>query len=369
MLEISSIELSVSDAVGLINQTLENVYPNLIVVGEVSNIRISKGKWLYFDLKDNFAKLACFGTVYVMPGPLEDGMLVRIIAAPRLHPMYGFTVTVQSIQLVGEGTIKKGAELLYKKLEAEGIFSLDRKRLLPRYPERIALITSDESAAYSDFIKIINARWPLLKIKLYSVLVQGSEAPSAIVEALQKVSLLEDCEVVVVTRGGGGADDLAAFSDERVVRAVAASRIPTLIAIGHERDESLAELAADMRASTPSNAAEILAPDKNDMLRALANERKNLSNLVGSLFSEERKQLKYINQKLSFTALDRIKSVSAEIKSIKTALLAYNPEAVLRRGYALVRASGKTIKTVEDARNARTVDIIFQDGAVKADVQ
>mgnify|MGYP000100099152 CR=1 FL=1 len=146
---------SVSDFVAVVNQTLEFAYPSVLVQGELANFRVSKNRWVYFDLKDDYSSVKFFGTVYQMPGPLEDGMLVEVRGLPRLHPQYNFSVNVQSIRLVGEGSLKKAAALLKAKLAKEGLFDDERKRPLPYPPGKIGLIASSESAAYRDFIKII----------------------------------------------------------------------------------------------------------------------------------------------------------------------------------------------------------------------
>ena len=262
--------LTVSEFVAVLNQTLEFAYPNVTVSGELANFRVSKNRWVYFDLKDEESSVKFFGTIYQLPGPLEDGMMLAVSGMPRLHPLYGFSVNVVSIRPVGEGSIKKAAKLLEAKLAGEGLFDLERKRPLPYPPTHIGLITSAESAAYRDFVKVLGARWGGIKISLIDVQVQGEVSPAQLVAAIEQFNqAAEPPEVLVVTRGGGSAEDLQAFSTEQVTRAVAASRIPTLVAIGHEVDISLAELAADQRASTPSNAAELLVPDRRAVLAGL----------------------------------------------------------------------------------------------------
>ena len=145
--------------VALINQTLEFALPYAVVEGEVSNFRISKNRWVYFDLKDEQASVKCFGTVYQLPGPIEDGMLMKVSGNARLHPQFGFSLNMQSMMPSGEGSIKKAAALLEAKLQKEGLFDPTHKRRLPYPPDKIGLITSGESAAFADFIKILNARW------------------------------------------------------------------------------------------------------------------------------------------------------------------------------------------------------------------
>ncbi len=173
-----NMELSTySDFVALLNQTLEFAYPSVSITGELANFRVSRGRWVYFDLKDNEASVKFFGTVYQLPGPLEDGLLLKVRGQPRLHPLYGFSVNVMSIQPAGEGSLRRAANLLRAKLAAEGLLDESRKRSLPYPPARIGLITSKQSAAYADFIKILDTRWRGVNIDLIDVQVQGEAAP------------------------------------------------------------------------------------------------------------------------------------------------------------------------------------------------
>jgi exodeoxyribonuclease VII large subunit len=338
------IELSPSDFVALLNQTLDYAYPSVTVVGEVANFRVSRGKWVYFDLKDDYASVKFFGTVYSLPGPIEDGMRLSVVGRPHLHDLYGFSVQVVSITPVGAGTIKKAADLLAAKLQAEGLFDSDRKRSIPYPPKKIGLITSLQSAAYADFIKVISARYSGLEINVYDAQVQGEQAVIDIVNALKYFGeQAELCDVVVVTRGGGSADDLAAFSHEHVVRAVASSRVPTLIAIGHEVDLSLAELAADARASTPSNAAELLVPDKKDVLLQLDAKADRMRTLLLHQLEFQKTLLKHQEQVLHTSVASHYKSQLELLKSQARLLEVLSPQAALTRGYALVRSNGHSI--------------------------
>lgn len=361
----SEIELSVSEFVALLNQTLEYAYPSVVITGELANLRVSKGKWIYFDLKDELSTVKFFGTVYMLPGPLEDGMLVRVRGVPRLHNLYGFSVNVMSIQPAGEGSIRKAADLLAAKLEAEGLFDPARKRRLPYPPERIGLITSGQSAAYADFIKILNARWGGIDIRLIDVQVQGEAAPQQIVNALEQFNeLAETPDVLVLIRGGGSAEDLAAFSTEQVTRAIAASRVPTLVAIGHEVDVSLAELAADQRASTPSNAAELLTPDKKHIASELKDDKRQLHSALTQIIQTARSELRHNGVQLTQIAGSLVKHQRVHLESRLDLLNALSPAAVLARGYAIVRSSGSVIRSGKqlapgDIVNIELVDTLF----------
>lgn len=357
--------LSPTDFVATTNQILETSYGFFYVEGEVSQFRVSKQKWVYFDVKDEYSKVSFFGSIYMLPGPIEDGMVVRVGGTAKMHPQYGFSITAQSIQPVGEGSIKKAFLLLKSNLQKEGLFDLSRKRTTPEYPNKIALVTSAESAAYADFIKITKARWPYVKIDVFDTLVQGENAASSLVSAINMANAMADiADVMVVIRGGGSADDLAAFNDERVVRAIAASRIPTLVAIGHEVDESLSELVADSRASTPSNAAELLLPDYQYEKQQIMGARQLIRNLTLSLAAVEKQKI-FIMQndmrKSLINALDRQKQVSSHYKDL---ISSYNPSNVLKRGYAIVRQDGLVISSVNALNTKNDVELTMQDGRV-----
>jgi exodeoxyribonuclease VII large subunit len=361
------LELSVSEFVALANQTLEYAYPNVHIVGELANYRVSKNRWVYFDLKDDDATVRFFGTVYQLPGPLEDGMMLAVRGVPRLHPLYGFSVTIQNIQPVGEGAIKKAAALLEAKLRAEGVFDADRKRPLPYPPQTIGLITSGESAAYRDFMKILTERWGGVHITLIDVQVQGEPAPAQIAAAIEQFNRLpQPPDVIVVTRGGGSAEDLQAFSTEQVTRAVAASRAPTLVAIGHEVDISLAELAADQRASTPSNAAELLVPDKGSILRHLYIQRQRLADISMRTVATLRQDLRR-NTTLLHDAASQIVFQTRQQLDLRLRLLeAYNPQIALERGYALVHQNGTVVRNAAELKQGVALSLQFVDGRATA---
>jgi exodeoxyribonuclease VII large subunit len=361
---------SVSEFVAVLNQTLEYAYPNVVISGEIANFRVSKNRWVYFDLKDEGATVKFFGTIYQLPGPLEDGMVVAVRGMPRLHPLYGFSVTAQTIQPVGEGSIKKAAKLLEAKLAAEGLFDAERKRPLPYPPTRIGLVASTESAAYRDFVKVIGARWGGLQISVIDVQVQGDVSPAQVASAIQQFNqMATPPEVLVVTRGGGSAEDLQAFSTEQVTRAVAASRIPTIVAIGHEVDISLAELAADQRASTPSNAAELLVPDRKAILERLAMHRGHLLRFMERAAHDARSELKVQRENLHDSALQVTDQAKRQLALRKQLLAAYNPQAALTRGYALLRKGGAYVRSGNDVQAGDQLDITLTDANLTTTVK
>jgi exodeoxyribonuclease VII large subunit len=367
---MESLILTPSDFVALLNQTLEAVYPVVIIEGELSDFRVSKNRWVYFSLQDESASVKFFGTVYNLPGPLQDGLNVQVIGSPRLHPRFGFSVNIQSISLVGEGSIKKAADLLRAKLEAEGLFAPERKRPLPLVPQTIGLVTAAGSAAYSDFIKILNERWGGVQVSLADVYVQGHQAPLQIVRAIEYFNEQSELpEIMVITRGGGSPEDLAAFNDERVVRAVAASRIPTLVAVGHEVDISLAELAADQRASTPSNAAQMAVPSRQEAAAELSGVRRLLTDSLRQPLIDRRRELgsnrEYLTNQVNLLLSDTANFITQARKLVKV----FDPAAALKRGYAIVSRGREHIGSVKKLKLKDELKISLADGSAAVRVE
>lgn len=364
-------KLTVSEFVELFNQTLELTYPFVNIEGELANFRISKNRWVYFDLKDELSSVRFFGTKDMLPGPLEDGINLEVIGYPRLHNRYGLSINISNLRVVGEGSIAKAQALLAKKLEAEGLFLQERKRVIPYPPKKIGLITSVGSAAYADFIKIINARWPHVEINVVDSLVQGLDAPGQIIKAIEKFNQMSEImDTLVLIRGGGSADDLAAFSTEQVVRAVSASRAPTIVAIGHEIDLSLAELAADVRASTPSNAAEMLVPDKKSELESLANQNLYMKKAMKNILKINIDETELMNEDLVLKMNTKIDNAWKDFNQKSDYINLLNPLLPLKKGYALVRGStGQQIRSVSKIKKSDDLSIQFGDGRIKAKVR
>lgn len=351
---------SVSDFVASLNQTLEYAYPTIEIEGEVSSFKVNQGKWVFFDLKDESSSVGCFMSVYSLRVPIEDGMKVIIRANAKLTPWGKFSLTVQSIRPSGEGSLKKSFELLKAKLDKEGLFATERKRSLPQVPSRIAVISSTQAAGYADFVKIVNERWVGLKVDVAHVQVQGASAPEQIIRAIKYFNEQETLpEVLVIIRGGGSADDLAAFNDEPLVREIAGSRIPTLVGVGHEVDVTLADMVADRRAATPSNAAQIVVPDKRELVADL---RHMVARVLGRMESiiegHERDTRDTLRQ--GWSLMDsRIDLLLSQLVNSRQVLGAYDPRAVLERGYAIVRgvaAVGQEI-TIERKQQLITAEV------------
>lgn len=329
--------LSVSDAIAIINQTLEYAYPTIVVEGEVASFKVNQGKYVFFDIKDENGTLGCFMSVYQLRTQLEDGMRIRVVASAKLTPWGKFSLTVRDVHPVGEGSLKRAFELLRAKLEKEGLFNPERKRPLPALPTRIGVISSTSAAGYGDFVKIISERWGDLELIVAHTQVQGADAPRQIIKALDHFNQMsEPVDVVAVVRGGGSADDLSAFNDEPLVRAIAASRIPTIVGVGHEVDTSLADMAADVRAATPSNAAQILVPDKREIQARLRLGVSTMVSATSSIYAQHTKQLAEQRTRLLQGVVVSYERAKDRYSMLVTILQQLDPRMALRRGYALV---------------------------------
>lgn len=334
---MENVPLSVSDAIALINQTLEYAYPVVLIEGEIASFKVNKEKFVFFDIKDASGTLGCFMTVYQLRISLEDGMKVRIVAAPKLTQWGRFSLTVRDVQPVGAGSLKRAFELLRETLDKEGLFSAERKRLLPYLPERIGVVTSTQAAGYADFVKILSERWGGLEIIVANTQVQGMTAPRQIVRAIEHFNqMAEPPEVIALIRGGGSADDLVAFNDEPLVRAIAASRVPVIVGVGHDTDTSLCDMVADVSAVTPTNAAQLLVPDKIAVIETMRDRIRHMLWLM-----ERRTQL--TQQHVGRSQLTMFSSIvktydhkKARLQELSAVVKQLDPSLALRRGYAIV---------------------------------
>lgn len=380
---------SVSDLHTELNQLFDQL--PVVVEGEVQGCSISQNRFVWFDLKDETHVVSCFSLVFRTQVALEDGMQVRVTAKPKLFKKGKFVLDVVRVELVGEGSLKRAFELTKLKLEKGGLFAQERKRPLPLLPERIGLITSLDAAAYTDVVRILKNRWTGFHVMVYPVQVQGAGAVNAIVNALQAINHDHpELDCLILTRGGGSLEDLQAFNTEEVCRAVFASTIPVVCGVGHERDISLADLVADVRASTPSNAAELTVPDKRDVqyqVSTLAGQ------LLASMETAVRTQQETADHAVRviedaaqhqvdrYTDLDRrlrlvLRSMEERftgccesLESYMKLLRAYHPDRILERGYALVRVNGKVLNSVKKIKSGQPLDTQLADGTIRSTVQ
>ncbi|HSX41182.1 MAG TPA: exodeoxyribonuclease VII large subunit [Candidatus Saccharimonadales bacterium] len=368
-----------------LNETMNFAFPAVTVEGEVSSFKVNQGKWVFFDLKDDDATLPCFMPVYQLKVPLEDGMKVRVTGFPKVTNWGKFSFTVRSVALAGEGEMKRAFEMLKAKLEAEGLFDEARKRQLPEYPQTIGLITSEQSDAYQDFWKILGTRWGGVTIQLAHVQVQGASAPDQVIGAINYFNqLATPPDVLVIIRGGGSLEDLQAFNAEAVARAIAASRTPTIVGVGHERDVSLADFAADRRAATPTDAARIVVPDREEVIRLISHRQTALAQSlnhhirhlqhvilrnVSALEKFARLPLHRVEtmQTQLIHAHERLmRAVRHQLDSQLRLLASFDPSATLKRGYAIVRHNDKVVTGPGQVNAGAKLVLQLAEGNLKA---
>ncbi len=348
-----------TEFIAILNQTLEYAYSSVLVTGEVASFKVNQGKWVFFDLKDEESSISCFMPVWNLRVPLEDGMKIVVRGTPKMTKWGKFSFTVTAVKPVGEGSLKKAYEMLKKKLTAEGLFDPAKKRRLPEDLTKLGVISSTQAAGYADFIKIINARWGGMRVQVAHTQVQGMDAPDQIIRALRHFNERGEVQVIAILRGGGSADDLSCFNDEQLVREIAASRIPVITGIGHEVDESLSDLAADVRASTPSNAAEMLTMDRKEELmkvsRTMNRVHQTLLQSIERARIENTDKIGRVSRGLMTKFIEPMlmanhdkmnkcwQKVQNECEKLQSALTqkmklleALNPEKVLAQGYAIL---------------------------------
>lgn len=387
----------------------------VVVEGEVSGFSVNQGKWAFFDLKDVHSKVACFALAYQLGVPLEDGMHVQVTGAPRLYGKSGkFSIMIDHVELKGAGALKRAFELTKAKLQTEGLFDADRKRQLMQYPERIGLVCSQQSAAYTDFMRIVNARWGGLDIHLAHVHVQGESAVKEIVGAFQWFNAHGTelgIETLVLIRGGGSLEDLQAFNSEAVARAVFGSCIPVICGVGHECDESLADYAADVRAATPTHAATLTVPDRTELLDRVLSHVHSLNQCVEHeldwhrggvernvltlqhavqgmiqqcthLFGQFAFSLSAFESTLANTLAtvtqtasviireteQAVEKHSTSLSALERILQGMNPLAVLKRGYAIVQRKGRAVSSRANLKPGDMINLRFSDGELPATI-
>lgn len=390
---------SVSKVNGYIRTMLENdfVLNSIWVAGEISNFKWHSSGHIYFSLKDSDSVIRCImfrADAQMLPFMPENGMSVIICGYVTVYEKSGeYQIVAQLIKPDGVGALTIAFEQLKEKLTEEGLFDEDYKREINTHPKNIAVITSPTGAAVRDIIKIAGARNSGVSITVVPVLVQGEMAADSIAEGIRLANRLKKADTIIVGRGGGSIEDLWAFNEEKVARAIFASEIPVISAVGHETDFTIADFVADMRASTPSNAAELAISDINEDRRKADNLSERLKKAMFlSINRREEKYKRLINsrsfrqpenlviQKESILGmlLDRLKrSVESKIKQdamelsrFSATLEALSPLKVLARGYSYTEdENGNVVSSVQDINKGNNLYISFKDGRAKAVVE
>ncbi len=376
---------------------LDPLLRSLSVQGELSNYKIYPSGHHYFTLKDAQSSIRCVmfrSSASKLRFRPESGMGVTAFGTVSVYPRDGaYQLYCTDLQPQGMGDLHMAYEQLKAKLAAEGLFDAAHKKPIPRFPKCIAVITSGAGAAVRDIIRVSGKRWPMAKLKILPVRVQGVEAPAEIVGALNYVNRYDVAELIITGRGGGSIEDLWAFNDERVARAIYASRIPVISAVGHEPDVTIADYVADLRAATPSNGAELALPDKAEMeenleameIRASQAMKKKISELQKRLeglagrrvlesptgyIDQKRMELDFLRSRMSAGGERAVNAGRQKHLSLAASLDALSPLKVLTRGYAVAsRADGAVLRSVEDADEGEMIELTLSDGALNCRVE
>jgi len=384
--------LSVQDLLGALKDAIESVpaFADVWVAGEISSLSRAASGHIYFTLKDEAAALRCaFFRQYNRGATLQSGDAVLAHGRVNIYEPRGeLNFVVDFVASQGAGVLAAQFERLRQKLEAEGLFDPARKRPLPPFPRRIGVVTSATGAVWHDIQTVIGRRWPLAELVLAHASVQGENAPAEIVAALQALNEHGNVDVIIVARGGGAREELAAFDDERVPRAIYASRVPVISAVGHETDITLADYAADVRAPTPSAAAEMVVPDRAEIALRVGALAATMASYIRTELDRRRHDVALSSDALRHAApdipalragvatllerartgaLQTIAGRRALIASRELQLASLDPAAVLRRGYALVhRATGEPVTSVAAVLPGDRLAISVRDGTFAA---
>ncbi|MFA7288351.1 MAG: exodeoxyribonuclease VII large subunit [Melioribacteraceae bacterium] len=386
--------ISVSALTGLIKSTIEESFSQISVIGELSNFKPHvSGHW-YFTLKDSSAQISCTmwkgNNSYVFFTP-QDGMKIIVNGKLSVYPPRGtYQIDVRSMMPAGEGELQAAFEKLKRKLNEEGLFDPEIKKEIPRFPKRIGIVTARDGAALQDMINSVKRRYPLTEILLYPSKVQGEGAAQEIVKGIEFINNLDDVDVLILGRGGGSLEDLWAFNEEIVARAIFNSKIPIITGIGHEIDFTIADFAADKRASTPTAAMELATPNREDILSFISDFIENIDYEIISGIKDKRNKLSRIINSYGFRLPeDVIKVRTQHLDSIlykldsqidkkltyKRNLLSlldqkidkFDFNKILERGFALINQDETLVQRAENFNKTNPFLIKFFDGEIRID--
>lgn len=376
----------------------DDVLSDVWVQGEVSNSSRAASGHFYFSLKDEQAALRCVmwkGAASKLPRIPREGEYVHAHGKFSVYEARGdVQLYVDELQLLGAGELWQQFEALKQKLAADGLFDEGRKRTLPRFPRNIGVVTSRSGAVLKDILHILERRYPLPHVYLASTPVQGYDAPPKIVAALRRVQQVRDLDVIILARGGGSIEDLWAFNDERVARAIVAARVPVICGVGHETDFTIADFCADVRAPTPTAAAQFCTPDQNELRAnimlaerrlarvcrlALEDARERRKHDIVALrrlsprarIDERRQQLDDLTRAAGKHIVRRITLQRAQLRGAERQLQALNPLATLDRGYAIVRTAsdGKVVSSSSQVKTDQRLRVRVRDDEFGARVE
>lgn len=374
---------------------LEEAFELIHVEGEISNFAApGSGHW-YFTLKDSSAQVKCAlfkGSQRRIKVSPKDGMHVVIKARASLYPARGeYQLIAEHLEEQGQGKLQQAFEALKKKLAAAGWFDADQKQALPDFPSTIGVVTSPTGAAIHDILTVLKRRYPIANVIIYPTLVQGQEAPAAIAKAIRLANERRDCDVLIVGRGGGSLEDLWAFNEEVVARAIHESDLPIVSAVGHEVDFTIADFVADLRAPTPSAAAELLTPDQNELLAVLSRQKqqlvKRMQNQMNTAayaidaaekhlhqhhpkqkIAERLQYLKTLTALAQQSMLNKCHELKLKVGQAAATLDALSPLATLSRGFAIAMKNKHVVTHATQLQRKDELTLTFVDGGVRVAV-
>ncbi len=386
---------SVTELNSIIKEILEGTFPTIRLEGEISGLKTQSSGHIYFSLKDSSSLVSAVmfrGSAQHLSFIPKDGMKVQVSGKLSVYPPQGrYQLIVSKMSLAGEGEILKMLEERKRKLYAEGIFDEERKRNLPLFPKTIGIVTSPTGAALRDILQITKRRNPGISVVILPSMVQGDEAARTIVQQIKNANAAKLCDVLIVGRGGGSLEDLLPFSEEEVVRAIAESEIPVVSAVGHEIDWALSDYAADKRVPTPSAAAELVVPQKSDILNEIRHAQEELSVTIRSKIEKIRLILKGFEPEgleLKFRSIEQpllqrfdnakenlIENMNLKVKDTRLVvencisfLESASPKTIFDRGYSMVREkdSGTIIRKSSQVKKGSLIEIFPSQGRIEA---
>lgn len=387
---------TVTNLTSLIRDILEGTFSNITLEGEISNFRPNASGHMYFTIKDSGAQISAVmfrGKAAYLNFAPKDGMKVRVTGSVSVYaPRGNYQIIINKMEIAGQGDILQILEERKQRLAAEGLFNEERKKPVPRYAKRIGIVTSPTGAALRDILQITRRRNRGVDVVIFPALVQGEGAAETIAKQIENANDFNLCDVLIVGRGGGSLEDLLPFSEEVVVRAIANSKIPVVSAVGHEIDWSLADYAADMRAPTPSAAAELVVQKQADLIQNLdtyinffyteISSKVEKLKLMAKSFSIENLEIRfrtieqpllnrldYAKNALSDGIAEKIKDTRQKIQNCVTVLENASPQTILNRGYSMVKtAGGKVVRSQEDVAQGEKLEIYPAKGKIEATV-
>jgi exodeoxyribonuclease VII large subunit len=363
--------MSITELNDRTRELVDRSFGTFWVRGEVTDFkRYKSGHW-YFCLRDHNAQMSCVvwaSDQWRIPAPPDEGMQVIAQAMMNFYPAKGsLQLRIGRMEAAGDGLWRKAIEMTIAKLTQEGLMAPEKKRELPRYPKCVGVVTSTSGAALRDIIAVAHRRRPGLELVVAGAAVQGDTAPREICRAIDRIMRWGCADVLIIGRGGGSREDLHAFNDERVARAVAQSAIPTISAVGHEIDTTVCDLVADVRAATPSVAAERAIPALSDMADALSARHRRLRTAMVRRGASAVMDLRTVARDMRLASSRALDLRQARVGTVAGKLNALSPLATLSRGYSIARSpDGRTLSSVADFVDGELFDVILSDGSVSA---